>query len=218
MLIENNDVLVLQGDSTTDCGRARPYGEGWGSLGDGYAQNVSALLDSVYPERHIRVINMGVSGNTSRDLRGRWEEDTMALKPNWVSIMIGINDIWRQYDCPLHREMHVYVDEYEANLRAIIERTLPDVKGLVLMTPFYMEQYRKDAMRASTDQYGDVVKRLSEEYGVLFADTQAAMDVYFQQYEPISMSWDRVHPNHVGSMILARCLLETLEFDWRKGL
>lgn len=114
--------------------------------------------------------------------------------------------------------MHVYVDEYEANLRAIIERTLPDVKGIVLMTPFYMEQYRKDAMRASTDQYGDVVKRLSEEYGVLFADTQAAMDVYFQQYEPISMSWDRVHPNHVGSMILARCLLETLEFDWRKGL
>lgn len=218
MLIETNDVLVLQGDSTTDCGRARPYGEGWESLGNGYAQYVNALLDSVYPERHIRVINMGVSGNTSRDLKARWEEDTMALKPNWVSIMIGINDIWRQYDRPLHKEQHVYVDEYEANLRAIIERTLPDVKGLVLMTPFYMEQYRGDAMRASTDQYGAVVKRLSEEYGVLLADTQAAMDVYFQQYEPISMSWDRVHPNHVGSMILTRCLLEALEFDWRKGL
>ena len=218
MRIETNDVLVLQGDSTTDCGRARPCGEGWGSLGNGYAQNVGALLDGVYPERHIRVINMGVSGNTSRDLRARWEEDTMALKPNWVTIMIGINDIWRQYDRPLHKEQHVYVDEYEANLRAIIERTLPDVKGLVLMTPFYMEQYRKDAMRASTDQYGAVVKRLSEEYGVLLADTQAAMDVYFQQYDPISMSWDRVHPNHVGSMILTRCLLEALEFDWRKGL
>ena len=69
MLIENNDVLVLQGDSTTDCGRARPYGEGWGSLGDGYAQNVSALLDSVYPERHIRVlaaIQAGISEGAGR--------------------------------------------------------------------------------------------------------------------------------------------------------
>ena len=218
MRIEENDVVVLQGDSTTDCGRARPYGEGWGALGNGYAQDVSALLDCAYPERHIRVINMGVSGNTSRDLRARWEEDTMALQPDWVSIMIGINDIWRQYDRPLLREQHVYVEEYEANLRAIIERTLPEVKGLVLMTPYYMEQYRQDAMRASTDQYGAVVRRLAEEYGVYCADTQAAMDLYFQQYEPVAMSWDRVHPNHVGSMILARCLLETLEFDWRKNL
>ncbi|MFR5070819.1 MAG: GDSL-type esterase/lipase family protein [Bianqueaceae bacterium] len=62
-------------------------------------RRMGALLDGVYPERHIRVINMGVSGNTSRDLSplGR---DTMALKPNWVTIMIGINDIWRQYDRP----------------------------------------------------------------------------------------------------------------------
>ena len=61
---------------------------------------VDALLGAVYPERMIRVINMGVSGNTTRDLKARWQTDVLDLKPDWLSIMIGANDVWRQYDSP----------------------------------------------------------------------------------------------------------------------
>ncbi|MCG6198000.1 GDSL family lipase, partial [Anoxybacillus sp. LAT_38] len=74
------------------------------------------LLQAVYPELGIRVVNKGISGNTVRDLKARWKEDVIAQKPDWVSIMIGINDVWRQYDLPLMKEKHVYLDEYETTL------------------------------------------------------------------------------------------------------
>src|SRR5438046_2824066 len=99
MLLGKNSKLVMIGDSITDCGRNRPVGEGYsGALGNGYVSLVDALLGSVYFHHGIRVVNMGSSGETVRDLRRRWQSDVVDLKPNWVSIMIGINDVWRQFD------------------------------------------------------------------------------------------------------------------------
>ena len=69
MVIGNGETLLMIGDSVTDCDRARPVGEGDGNMGNGYPRNVQALLDMKYPERHIRVLNMGIGGNTSRDLK-----------------------------------------------------------------------------------------------------------------------------------------------------
>ena len=214
MVIGKQETLLIIGDSVTDCGRAYPIGEGEGNMGNGYARNVQALLDMKYPDRRIRVINMGISGNTSRDLRARWQTDAMDLKPDWVSIMIGINDIWRKYDQCLHPEMKVDLDEYEKNLRWILETTLPTVKGICLMPPCYMEQNHQDAMRADADRYREKVKDLAKEYGVLYADAQKDMDEYFKYYPAVYMSWDRVHPNQVGHMILARALVNALGFEW----
>lgn len=214
MVIGKQETLLIIGDSVTDCGRAYPIGEGEGNMGNGYARNVQALLDMKYPDRRIRVINMGISGNTSRDLRARWQTDAMDLKPDWVSVMIGINDIWRKYDQCLHPEMKVDLDEYEKNLRWILETTLPTVKGICLMPPCYMEQNHQDAMRADADRYREKVKDLAKEYGVLYADAQKDMDEYFQYYPAVYMSWDRVHPNQVGHMILARALVNALGFEW----
>ena len=143
------------GDSITDVGRARPIGEGRAddALGRGYVMMVDALLGAVYPERLIRVINMGVSGNTTRDLKARWQKDVLDLKPDWLSIMIGANDVWRQYDSPKQTEGHVLIDEYERNLSELVSSTKPLVKGLVLMTPYYIEPNRQDPMRATMDKY-----------------------------------------------------------------
>src|SRR5579884_4100370 len=111
MLLEKNDKLVLIGDSITDCGRS-PAGEGANEgIGRGYVAQIEALLHSVYPELSIRVINKGTSGNTVRDLKARWETDVLDLKPDWLSIMIGINDVWRQFDRPLIVESHVHIGE-----------------------------------------------------------------------------------------------------------
>src|SRR5690554_3798625 len=138
MKITANDKLVMIGDSITDCDRKRPVGEGiFEGLGRGYVSMINALITSVYPELAIRVVNMGSSGHTVRDLRDRWQTDVIDLKPNWLSIMIGTNDVWRQYDQPHMTESHVYIDEYEATLRSLIHDSLPWLKGLILMTPFY---------------------------------------------------------------------------------
>jgi lysophospholipase L1-like esterase len=86
-------------DSITDCGHGLPVGESVkDNLGNGYVNMINALLTAKYPAQGIRVLNTGISGNTVLDLQGRWEQDVLALKPDWLSVMIGINDVWRQFD------------------------------------------------------------------------------------------------------------------------
>ena len=214
MKIEANAKFIITGDSVTDCGRARPYGDGNGALGSGYAMMTAAALDAVYPERHIHVVNMGQSGDTTRELKARWQHDVLDLKPDWVSVMIGVNDVWRQYDRPHYPEIHVSLEEYRASLTELVTATLPSLSGMVLMTPFYMGQEKEEIFRKTLAGYGQIVRETAEKYGLVFVDTQAAMDAYFAHYTPYAMSGDKIHPNHVGGMIIARALLKALEFDW----
>ncbi|REK67091.1 MAG: GDSL family lipase [Cohnella sp.] len=219
MRLDKGDKLVMIGDSITDCERARPVGEGlFHALGKGYVSYVDGLLGSVYPELGVRVVNMGVSGNTVRDLKGRWQTDVLDLKPDWVSVMIGTNDVWRQFDLPAIKESHVYADEYEAALDELVARTKPEVKGIVLMTPFYLEPNRNDAMRAAMDRYGEIVKRTAERHGTLFVDTQAEFDRVMEHLYPATIAWDRVHPNAAGHMTLARAFLNAIGFEWQRGV
>lgn len=213
MLLGKNNKLVMIGDSITDCGRARPIGEGDGALGSGYVSLVDALLGSVYFHHGIRVVNMGIGGETVRDLRRRWQSDVVELKPNWVSIMIGINDVWRQFDSPSRPETHVYIDEYEATLNDLITDT-KRVAGVILMTPFYIEPNREDPMRRQMDRYGDVVKRLALQQDITLVDTQAAFDEVLNHYYPSTLAADRVHPTLTGHMVIARSLLNSLGFLW----
>jgi len=101
MRLTKNQKLLFIGDSITDCGRTQPVGEGlFEALGRGYVAQVDALLGATYPQLGIRVVNMGTSGHTVRDLAARWERDVLAQRPDWLAVMIGINDVWRQFDSP----------------------------------------------------------------------------------------------------------------------
>ena len=216
MKLDKHSKLVMIGDSITDAGRAQPAGEGlFDALGRGYVSLVDALLGAVYPDNGIRVVNMGTSGNTVRDLEGRWQTDVLDKRPDWLSVMIGINDVWRQFDSPCQTESHVLPDEYERTLDGLIALTLPLVKNIVLMTPFYIEPNRADLMRARMDEYGAIVRRLSEKHGTLFVDTQAAFDAVLTAYYPATLAWDRVHPNQTGHMVIARAFLTAIAFNWQ---
>jgi lysophospholipase L1-like esterase len=209
--------LVMIGDSITDAGRARPVGEGRGdAIGKGYVMMVEALLGAVYPDQWIRVVNQGISGNTVRDLKARWQTDVLDLSPDWVSVMIGTNDVWRQFDSPRQTEIHVLIDEYERTLDELVQATLPKVKGMILMTPFYIEPNRADPMRAAMDRYGAVVRKLADKHRTLFVDTQAPFDEVLKTRYSGSINWDRVHPDYVGSMVLARAFVNTIGFDWTR--
>lgn len=215
MKLQKNQKLIFAGDSITDCGRVRPVGEGLGgALGNGYVAMVDALLGACHGELKIRVVNQGAGGDTVRRLMARWQDDVLALKPDWVSIMIGINDVWRQFDLPKDPDSHVYIDEYESTLDAMIRQTLPRVRGLVLMTPYYMEPNRQDAMRAAMDRYGAVVRKLAEAHKTIFVDTQAAIDQLLVNNYPATIGWDRVHPNPTGHMVLARAFAKAMELAW----
>ena len=213
MIIENNSKLVMIGDSITDCGRARPVGEGlFDALGKGYVAAIEATLTSAAPERRIRVVNMGTSGNTVRDLKARWQTDVVDLKPDWLSIMIGINDVWRQFDSPLQTDQHVLISDYAATLEALVSSTRPSLKGLVLMTPYIIEPNQADAMRVVMDAYGAIAKDIGVRHHAIVVDTQTAFDRVLATLHPMALAWDRIHPNAAGHMVLARAFLQAITF------
>lgn len=222
MKIDPHSRFVLIGDSITDAGREKPVGEAYpwnaAGLGNGYVNQVAALLTAVYPERNIRVTNVGLSGNTTRDLKDRWKTDVIDLAPDWLSIFIGINDVWRHFDAPLAEEKQVHLDEYEKNLESLVSRTLKEVKslkGLVLIAPYYIEGNRQDPMRKMMESYAAAVKRISSKYQTHFVDTQAAFDRVLAHLYSATLGWDRIHPLPSGHMVIARALLECLDFDFK---
>jgi lysophospholipase L1-like esterase len=211
MLIAEGSRLVCIGDSITDCGRAQPVGEGHlEALGTGYVYHVGAYLGAVHPRARIRVTNMGTSGNTVRNLAERWQRDVLDLSPQWLSIMIGINDVWRQFDRPLLVEQAVKPDEYRATLADLVKKTRPQLAGLVLMAPYLIEPNPAEPMRKLMDQYGASVKEIAAASGAVFVDTQAAFNEILKDVHPMSLAWDRVHPNGVGHLVIARAFLKAV--------
>ena len=214
MIFDKGDTIVFIGDSISDYDRKRPVGEGlFNGWGTSYVANVGALLGCMYPEMRIRVKNVGISGNQVRDLDRRWQTDVLDQKPDWVSVLIGINDVWRQFDSPLQTEEHVPLDEFEQTYEKLIVTTLPHVKGMILMTPFFMEPSRQDAMRARMDEYGAVVKKLADKHGLVFVDLQTAWDRLFDHMHPCNIAWDRIHPNQTGHMYIAKQFLAAVGAD-----
>ena len=215
MIFQSGDRIVFAGDSVTDMGSTNPVGEGlFDNLGQGYVREVESLLYACYPERSIRVTNSGVSGNTSRDLLARFDRDVIALNPDWVSICIGINDVWRQFDMPAMPDAAVLPDEYEKNVEAMIERLEGKVKGIFLLSPYYMEPNRADRMRARMDEYVAICEKLAQKHGCVFVNFQQMYENYFRHQHSSLIAWDRVHPNRIGAALMAREFLSHCGFDY----
>ena len=212
MKIENGQTILFTGDSITDCGRTRPLGTAEG-LGEGYVSFVDSFLMASCPERSLRILNTGIGGDRVTDLDVRWQSDVLDLMPDWLSIMIGINDVWYQFGRPLDTG-HVTIDLYEATYRKLLNQTRNNLKGLVLMTPYFIEPNLSDPMRERMDEYGAVVERLAGEFDAVFVDVQAAFDSYLVHSTTQSLCGDRVHPNKIGHMIIARSFLNAIQFDW----
>jgi lysophospholipase L1-like esterase len=209
MLLEPNQKIVFIGDSITDCGRrdaAAPYGSG-------YVSQVRSLLLARYPERQLVVVNKGIGGNTTRDLAQRWEQDVIGERPDWLSVMIGINDVWRTYDQA--GAGAVPLDEYTITLRALLDRARAATSArLILAEPYMIEPDRSQPMRHQMDQYGAAVRQIAADYDALLVRTQAAFDAALAFTTPQAWADDRIHPNAPGHGIIALAVLKALEFSW----
>ena len=210
MIFSKPTTLLFVGDSITDCGRDRD--SGGSDLGAGYVAQVHALLGAHHPQARVRFLNTGISGNRVTDLERRWDQDVLAHRPDWVSLMIGINDVWRQFDDPLSEQ--VSQQAYTEKLEALIQRTLPTVEGMIVLSPFFLETNKADPMRAMMDRYRAAVRVVAERNGVRFVDIQAAFDTWLCHNPTQLLCGDRVHPNPVGHNIIASALLNALGFEW----
>jgi lysophospholipase L1-like esterase len=217
MIFENMDRIVFAGDSVTDMKSNNPVGEGlFDNVGFGYPRIIENLLAAFYPERYIRVTNSGISGDNSRTLLARFDRDVVELNPDWVSICIGINDVWRQFDVPAMTNKHILPDEYEHNVEEMILKVKGKVKGIFLITPYIIEPNREDRMRKRIDEYCDICRRLAEKHGCTFVDFQKMFEDYCQIRYSALLAWDRIHPNQMGSTLMAREFLKHCEFDYNR--
>mgnify|MGYP002516275805 FL=1 len=215
MIFENGDRIVFAGDSVTDMGSAQPIGEGlFENVGRSYVRIIENMLAAWYPELNIRVTNSGIGGNTSRNLLDRFERDVVLLNPDWVSICIGINDVWRQFDLPAMPDAAVLPSEYYANLEKMILAVKGNVKGIFLLSPYYMEPNREDKMRKRMDEYVKLCAELAEKHGCIFVDFQSLYERYLQIRHSSFIAWDRVHPNQIGATLMAKEFLSKCEFDY----
>jgi len=204
-VFEPGQRIVFIGDSITDCGRrdeAPPYGEGYMNL-------VRCFVTARQPDLGLQWTNRGVSGDTVRDMSARWPADALALEPHWLSVMIGINDVWRRFDgAP---ELAVPLDEYRETLRGLLRQAV-DSTGcrLVLATPYLIEPDRDEPQRAMSDGYVAAVAALAVEFDAVFVDTQAEFDRVLTDTAPGDWADDRVHPNLAGHAVLADAFLRAL--------
>lgn len=215
MIFEDMDRVVFAGDSVTDMGSQNPVGEGlFDNVGRSYVRVVENLLAVYYPEIRIRVTNSGISGNTSRDLLDRFDRDVVDLKPDWVSICIGINDVWRQFDSPAIPDEQVMPEEYRQNVEEMILKVKDNVKGVFILSPYIMEPNSEDMMRDRMNLYVGICAELAKKHNCVFVDFQKMYEEYCKIRHSSYISWDRIHPNQVGATLMAREFLKHCDFDF----
>ena len=199
MLIENNEVVLFQGDSITDAGRNR---KDINSLGNGYAMMAASWFAALYPEKNVNFINKGISGNRVKDLKSRWEEDCLQLKPTFVSILIGINDCWRRYDSNDPTSAEEFEEDYRAILQQLRESLQPKIllcEPFVLPVPEDRKKWREDL-----DPKINVVRKLAREYKTLLLPLDGIFHSVSTYKEPGFWAPDGVHPSYAGHALIAK--------------
>lgn len=205
MIFEAGQRVLFIGDSITDAGRRGANAP----FGDGYMSLVRAFVTAGHPELGLEWFNRGVDGNTVRDLADRWHSDVIELRPDWLSVMIGINDVWRAFAG--RQAEAVPLDEYEETYRRLLAEAV-DATGcrLILADPYLIEPDRAEPQRAMSDRYGEVVAKLAGQFGAVHVRTQEAFDRVLASTEPAAWAHDRIHPNLPGHAVIARFYLDLI--------
>ncbi|MDQ6883345.1 MAG: SGNH/GDSL hydrolase family protein [Candidatus Dormibacteraeota bacterium] len=207
MVFEKGQRIVFVGDSITDAGRrqeAAPYG-------NGYVHMARALLLARYPELELDIVNRGVSGDTVRHLAARWRPDVIDERPDWLSVEIGINDVWRNIDGQTAEADPV--EEYEATCdRLLTEARVSCAARLILMEPYVIEAERADRFRTLVEAHIAAVHRLAERHDAILVRTQAAFDKALRAQPSSFWADDRVHPGAPGHAVIARAWLRAIDY------
>lgn len=209
--IPSNLKILFQGDSVTDGNRSR--NNDWNHvMGHGYAYTVASKLWHDHPDKGFYFYNRGVSGNQVSDLAVRWQNDAIDIKPDWLSILVGINDT----EAYIKGNQALTAERFETDYRNLLRLTreqLPDTR-LILGEPFILPVGRvKDRLalyESEVSKRQQVVKKLSAEFGALFIPYQSAFTKALDKAPADYWIWDGIHPMPAGHELMARLWLEVV--------
>ena len=199
-------IILFQGDSITDGNRGRNADPNH-ILGHGYQFSIGSRLGADYPEKRMVFYNRGISGNKVIDLASRWQVDALDLKPDVLSILIGVND---SSSVVFHSDSIVTVGRYEEIYKSLLDQTLEKLPNIVfvLCEPFILpvgrvkenwEAYHSDMVLRQA-----VVRKLAFQYNAVFVGFQEVFTLACKKASADYWIWDGVHPTVAGHELMAR--------------
>ncbi len=209
-MIKKGQKMVCIGDSITDCGRRGEQAP----FGIGYVKFFRDMVIAGYPERNIEIINKGIGGNTIIDIQQRWKDDVIYHKPDWLSILVGINDEHR-----VLRKVPDWTDLVPEKFKKHYDEILKETKEklscrIILLEPFYISVDRSGSWRGFVRKellpYRNIVADLSKKYKTFLIKTQDIFDRQLRYRESETFCGEPVHPNQTGHVLIANALFNLL--------
>jgi len=211
-LVSAGDVVLFQGDSITDAGRSREHAKEANSqpaMGTGYAWLAASGLLVDRAGEDLKIFNRGISGHKVFQLADRWEKDCLALEPDVLSILIGVNDIWHARGGNYDGTVEIYERDYDA-LLARTRTALPDVE-LVICEPFVLRCGSiTDDWFPEFDEYRAAARRVADAHATTWVAFQKAFDEAVLYAPPEHWAKDGVHPSSAGAALMAQTWLRAV--------
>ncbi|WP_340114171.1 SGNH/GDSL hydrolase family protein [Maribellus mangrovi] len=211
-VFEKGGIVLFQGDSITDAGRekTKELPNNGSSFGGGYAFLAASHLLNTMPEKELLIYNRGISGNKVYQLASRWDKDCLDLKPDVLSILIGVNDYWHKRNGNYDGTVEIYENDY----MKLLERTkkaLPDIK-LVLCEPFYVLETKSvdESWVEPMKQYQAAAKRVSEAFETMWVPYQSIFDEAINHAPGVYWTNDGVHPSMAGAQLMSEAWLKVV--------
>lgn len=211
--IAKDDVILFQGDSITDAGRKKDSTDvnNAAALGAGYAMIAASGLLFNYADKNLKIYNRGISGNKVYQLAERWQKDALDIKPNVLSILVGVNDFWHTLTNGYKGTIKTYNDD----LRALLDKTrqnLPGVK-LIIGEPYAVKGIKAvdEKWYPAFDDYRKSARDIADSYNAVFIPYQSIYDKAQKSAPGVYWTGDGVHPTLAGAHLMAHAWLEAVK-------
>ncbi len=190
--------ILFQGDSITDAGRNR---DDIHDLGGGYPKYAAAYMKEAFPDVDFEFVDLGISGNQTKDLVDRLESDFIDIQPDIVSIMIGINDVWHHAG----DKSWIPNEVFEARYRTVLEKIKTQTKAkIMIIEPFLVPVADKEFFREDLDPKIQVIRKLAREYADVYLPTDGLLAAAYLGKEPTEFASDGVHPTVMGADFIGK--------------
>ena len=212
-LFEKGNTVLFQGDSITDAGREkeRELPNNPSSFGSGYAFLAASALLNALPEKDLTIYNRGISGNKVYQLADRWQKDCLDLKPDVLSILIGINDYWHFRNGKYDGTVEIYENDFRKLLTSTKEK-LPNIK-LVICQPFAVTNTRAvdETWIEPVKIFQVAAKKIAEKFDAIWVPFQEVFDEAVKHAPASYWTGDGVHPGMTGAQLMAEAWLRAVE-------
>jgi lysophospholipase L1-like esterase len=211
--LADNAVILFQGDSITDAGRDRNNMEPNNSpaFGNGYVSLVAAQLLFDNPSKNLKIYNKGISGNKVFQLADRWDKDCIELKPNVLSIMVGVNDFWHTLTNGYKGTIQTYKDDF-AKLLQRTKNTFPDIQ-LIIVEPYAVKGVKSvdEKWYPAFEEYQQAAHDIANQFDAYYIPLQQVFDKAQQAMPGKYWTGDGVHPTLAGAKIMSDAWLEAFK-------